>query len=415
MLAAQSYDVAVVGGGIVGLTTACGLADLGLRVIVIDQGSVDEVSGEPRLKVSAINQASQNLLKNIGAWSYIDKVRCTSYTSMKIWDKGGAGKIHFDDNGSGQSLGTIIENDVISNALLARAEDLHSLTYVENQTLDSVVFGEREAWLTLNSREQFSAALVVAADGANSVIREKCRIPLTFWDYGHHAIVATIRTEYSHQHCAQQIFTEEGVLAFLPLFDSNLCSIVWSTSPQKATELMECGDSEFNKALTAAFEGRLGLCHIAGNKQKQCFPLKMRYARQFVQNRMILAGDAAHTVHPLAGQGMNLGLLDAASIIEVVGDIFKQGKDIGEYRYLRNLERWQKANAIEMIAAMEGLKQLFAGGHPVKKTFRDMGLNFIDKLPFVKNKLIEKAMGKSLKIPLLCINSRDEEINSKSY
>ena len=401
MLSSQAYDIAIVGGGMVGLATAIGLAQADLNVVVIDAGHTEAVSGEPRLRVSAINKASQRLLENLGAWTYLDTSRATPYQKMAVWDKDGFGKIAFDANSiSETSLGAIIENDAISFALAKRVAEFDNITHIENQRLERIAFGEREAWLTLANGDNVSAALVIAADGANSWVREQCKIPLTFWDYGHHAIVATIRTEMPHLATARQVFLKDGPLAFLPLYEDNLCSIVWSVPPERATELLAMDKVQFERNLTAAFDGRLGICKL--ESERQAFPLRMRYARHFARHRLVLAGDAAHTIHPLAGQGVNLGFLDAASIIEVISELQQAGKDIGDYAQLRALERWRKADAMEMIAAMEGFKRLFEGTNPLKKAIRDLGLNLVDNVAGLKTVFIQQAMGNKSALPKLC-------------
>jgi len=401
MLSSQAYDIAIVGGGMVGLATAIGLAQADLNVVVIDAGHTDAVVGEPRLRVSAINKASQRLLENLGAWTYLDTSRATPYQKMAVWDKDGFGKIAFDANSiSETSLGAIIENDAISFALAKRVGEFDNITHIENQRLERIAFGEREAWLTLANGDNVSAALVIAADGANSWVREQCKIPLTFWDYGHHAIVATIRTEMPHLATARQVFLKDGPLAFLPLYEDNLCSIVWSVPPERANELLAMDKVQFERNLTAAFDGRLGICQL--ESERQAFPLRMRYARHFARHRLVLAGDAAHTIHPLAGQGVNLGFLDAASIIEVISELQQAGKDIGDYAQLRALERWRKADAMEMIAAMEGFKRLFEGTNPLKKAIRDLGLNLVDNVAGLKTVFIQQAMGNKSALPKLC-------------
>jgi len=401
MLSAQTYDVAIIGGGMVGLATAIGLAMEELRVVVIDAGETHAVSGEARLRVSAINKASQRLLQNLGAWSYLDGDRLSPYQKMEVWDKDSLGKIGFDAHSiSEQHLGSIVENDNISFALAKRAAEFDEITHLENHRLEKIAFGEREAWLTLDNGDNLSAALVIGADGANSWVREQCKIPMTFWDYGHHAIVASIRTEIPHLDTARQVFLDEGPLAFLPMYESNLCSIVWSVPPAKAKKLLEADKLEFERTLTAEFDGRMGMCHLEG--EPQAFPLRMRYARHFARHRLLLAGDAAHTIHPLAGQGVNLGFLDAAAIIETVGELKLDGKDIGDYGNLRALERWRKADALEMIAAMEGFKRLFEGSNPVKKALRDLGLNLVDNISPVKTLFMQQAMGNKSSLPKLC-------------
>ncbi|MEZ9593149.1 FAD-dependent oxidoreductase [Shewanella sp. 10N.261.52.F9] len=406
MLSTQTYDVAIVGGGMVGLATAIGLAMAGIKVVVIDAGQTQAVSGEPKLRVSAINKASQQLITNLGAWPYLAATRVSPYQKMQVWDKDSLGKIDFDAHSLSEThLGSIIENDAIAFALAERAGELSELTYIENTRLERIAFGEREAWLTLDNGDSLSAALVVAADGANSWVREQCKIPMTFWDYNHHAIVATIRTELPHGATARQVFDKEGPLAFLPLYEKDLCSIVWSVSPEKAEQLLALDKVAFERALTAAFDGRLGMCSLESDRQS--FPLRMRYARHFARPRLVLAGDAAHTIHPLAGQGVNLGFLDAAAIVEAVTELKQQGKDIGDYKHLRDLERWRKAEALEMIAAMEGFKRLFQGTNPVTKAIRDLGLNIVDNFAPLKTLFIQQALGNKKNLPKLCKRSED--------
>ncbi|MFT5704933.1 MAG: 2-octaprenylphenol hydroxylase [Shewanella sp.] len=401
MLSTKTYDVAIVGGGMVGLATAIGLAMDNLRVVVIDAGETQAVTGEPKLRVSAINKASQRLLQNIGAWSYLDDDRLSPYQKMEVWDKDSFGKISFDAHSlSEEYLGSIIENDNIAHALSMRAAEFDEITHIENHTLANIAFGEREAWLTLDNGDNLSAALVIGADGANSWVREQCKIPMTFWDYGHHAIVATVRTEIPHQDTARQVFLKDGPLAFLPLYEKNLCSIVWSVPPAKAKQLLESDQQTIERTLTAEFDGRMGMCQL--ECEPHAFPLRMRYARHFARHRLFLAGDAAHTIHPLAGQGVNLGLLDAAAIIQTLGELKLEGKDIGDYSNLRSLERWRKADALEMIAAMEGFKRLFEGSNPVKKALRDFGLNLVDNISPVKTLFMLQAMGNKNSLPKLC-------------
>ena len=404
MYTSQTFDVAIVGGGMVGLATAIGLAEANLKVVVIDASSTQAPSGEPKLRVSAINKASQQLLTNLGAWQYLDHSRVSPYQKMMVWDKDGMGKIEFDAHAISENhLGAIIENDAISFALAKRVSELANITHIEQQKLQRVAFGEREAWLTLENGDNMSAALVIGADGANSWIRQQCQIPLTFWDYGHHAIVATVRTELTHDATARQAFLPDGPLAMLPLYEDNLCSIVWSTSPQHAEQLLALDDVTFGHALTAALDSRLGVCEVIS--ERHAFPLRMRYARHFARHRLVLAGDAAHTVHPLAGQGVNLGFLDAASIIQTVTELHEQGKDIGEYRHLRALERWRKTEAMEMIATMEAFKRLFAGRNPVKKAIRDIGLSLVDNVAGLKTVFVRQAMGNKMTLPKLCRES----------
>lgn len=390
----QSVDVAIVGGGMVGLAVACGLQGSGLRVAVLEQHVPQSlaVDAPPQLRVSAINAASEKLLTRLGVWSDIAVRRACCYHGMEVWDKDSFGRIEFDDQSMGYShLGHIVENAEIHYALWQKAQRSPDITLLAPAEIQQVAWGENEAFLTLKEGTMLTARLVIGADGANSWLRNKADIPLTFWDYRHHALVATIRTQEAHGAVARQAFHGEGILAFLPLSDPHLCSIVWSLSPQEAERMQQASVDEFNQALNIAFDNRLGLCSV--ESERQTFPLTGRYARQFAAHRLALVGDAAHTIHPLAGQGVNLGFMDAAELIDELKRLHRQGKDIGQYLYLRRYERSRKHSAAMMLAGMQGFRELFAGENPAKKLLRDIGLKLADTLPGVKPQLIRQAMG----------------------
>ncbi|MEC9589207.1 FAD-dependent 2-octaprenylphenol hydroxylase [Escherichia marmotae] len=390
----QSVDVAIVGGGMVGLAVACGLQGSGLRVAVLEQRVPEPLAADapPQLRVSAINAASEKLLTRLGIWQDILSRRASCYHGMEVWDKDSFGHISFDDQSMGYShLGHIVENAVIHYALWNKAQQSSDITLFAPAELQQVAWGENETFLTLKDGSMLTARLVIGADGANSWLRNKADIPLTFWDYQHHALVATIRSEEPHEAVARQVFHGEGILAFLPLSDPHLCSIVWSLPPQEAQRMQQASEDEFNRALNIAFDNRLGLCKV--ESERQVFPLTGRYARQFAAHRLALVGDAAHTIHPLAGQGVNLGFMDAAELIAELKRLHRQGKDIGQYIYLRRYERSRKHSAVLMLASMQGFRDLFSGANPAKKLLRDIGLKLADTLPGVKPQLIRQAMG----------------------
>ena len=390
----QSVDVAIVGGGMVGLAVACGLQGSGLRVAVLEQHPPQPQAADAphALRVSAINAASEKLLSHLGVWSGIVAQRASCYHGMEVWEKDSFGRIAFDDASMGLShLGHIVENAVIHHALWQKAQSCQDITLLAPAELQQVAWGENDAFLTLQDGTMLTARLVVGADGARSWLRKKADIPLTFWDYRHHALVATIRTAEPHAAVARQAFHGDGILAFLPFSDPHLCSIVWSLSPEEAGRLQQASEDEFNRALSVAFDNRLGLCQVVS--ERQLYPLTGRYARQFAAHRLALVGDAAHTIHPLAGQGVNLGFMDAAELIDEIRRLHRQGKDIGQHLYLRRYERRRKHSAAMMLAGMQGFRDLFAGDNPAKKLLRDIGLKLADTLPGVKPRLIRQAMG----------------------
>lgn len=397
----KSVDIAIVGGGMVGLALAAAFKDSDLRVAVIEshipKAGLDPL---PDVRVSALSRASETMLKNLNAWDGIIKRRASPYQAMEVWEQDSFARIEFTAQQLTQpNLGHIVENRVIQLALLDQVKQQANVSLFMPAQCQNLAMGESEAWLTLSNGQSLTAKLVVGADGANSWVRRQIDIPLTHWDYGHSALVANICTREPHNGVARQIFTPQGPLAFLPLSDPQMSSIVWSTEPSRAERLVAMEVSMFNQTLTAEFDGRLGLCELVG--QRYSIPLKARYARDFISERIALVGDAAHTIHPLAGQGVNLGLLDAASLAQEVLAAWQQGLDIGHPRHLRYYERWRKAEAAKMIAAMQGFKDLFAGSNPAKKLIRGIGMRLAGQFPGVREEIMLHALGLKGELPEL--------------
>ncbi|TKI03778.1 FAD-dependent 2-octaprenylphenol hydroxylase [Martelella alba] len=390
----QAFDVVINGGGMVGLAVACGLQDSGLRVAVLESRPPEAICAAdgPALRVSAINAASRRLFERLGVWDDISGLRAAPYRGMEVWENDSGGKIAFDGRmlGCGE-LGHIVENPVIHQALWRRADGLANTSLYCPASPRDIAWGENEAFITLDDGRMLTARLVVGADGAESWLRRYAAIPVTFWDYRHHALVAVVRTERPHEGIARQAFHGDGILAFLPLYRPDLCSIVWSLPPQEAERRRLQPAAQFNAGLARHFNLALGICDV--QSERLTFPLTARYARDFAAHRLALAGDAAHTVHPLAGQGVNLGFMDAADLVSEIRRLQAAGKDIGHYPYLRRYERRRKHSAALMLAGMQGFRQLFDGDNPVKKWLRDAGLQLADALPGLKPRLIRQAMG----------------------
>lgn len=388
----QHVDIAIVGGGIVGLTLACALKNSELQVAIIDKADCIQALGEkPSARVSAINQANISALQALNVWSHLQQDRACAYTEMHVWDKDSFGDIHFscDEMGS-DALGVIVENQALVNALattVSKQDNVSMLT----AGIERVLAGPNQTMLMLDNNDALSCRLLVGADGANSYVRKQAGFPITFKDYEHTAIVANIRTEQPHNNVARQAFTPTGPLALLPMADPHVCSIVWSQQPEAAASLSSLDDSAFCNALSAASNCVLGTFTL--ETQRTSFPLTMRYAREWAKDGVVLVGDAAHTIHPLAGQGANLGMQDALVLATSLADLASDGKDIGLHKHLRAYERARKTQAMKMIAAMDGFKFLFDGDDPLKKLIRGVGLSATNKLDAVKNAFVSHAMG----------------------
>ncbi|WP_350645290.1 FAD-dependent monooxygenase [Pseudoalteromonas sp. G24-MNA-CIBAN-0072] len=387
----KQVQVCIVGGGCVGLTLALGLAKANISVVVLDAAPTQAPpSDDYGLRVSALSIASQTLLEQLNVWPHIIAERACAYTHMDVRDADSFGKIAFNNEQLElEHLGHIVENDIIRFALIKELEQQSNATLMFNTEYQQIHQSESDVFINLKTGEPIIAKLLVAADGANSAIRKQFNMALSFKDYDHHALVATVKTKESHANTARQVFLPTGPLAFLPLSDEHTHSIVWSTSPNHCDELLAMDDTTFNKAVMAAIDGQCGLCEV--QSKRVAFPLKMRYAQQWVNGKVVLMGDAAHTIHPLAGLGMNLGLKDAAYLIELLS---QDAKEFASTRTLRDYERTRKLDAQKHIAMMQGLKELFEGANPVKKLIRGVGLSLVDNLGPIKHLFAKEAIGK---------------------
>jgi len=389
----QYYDVIIVGGGMVGLTLACALGRAEFKVAVIEAYPPEDInlSDDYALRVSAISKSSQQVFENINAWQGMLQRRVSAYQHMHVWDSTGEGKIHFDAAELGiDSLGHIVENKVIQYSLLEQCLKLPDVDWLCPQQLKEINYAAEGSELTLQDGSILSTGLLVGADGANSKVRDAAGISINKSAYEQKGVVAVVKCSMHHKDTAWQRFLPSGPLAFLPLSDGS-CSIVWSADDQRAEELLALDDDAFSKELEQAFDRTLGC--VEKISKRAGFPLVRRHADDYVKKGLALIGDAAHTIHPLAGQGVNLGILDAAALAEVILQARSAGKNISSLTTLRKYERWRRADNSLMMYSMSGFKNLFSNDQASLSLLRNAGLNIVDSLGVVKHKVMRHALG----------------------
>ncbi|WP_028693238.1 2-octaprenyl-3-methyl-6-methoxy-1,4-benzoquinol hydroxylase [Pseudomonas cremoricolorata] len=399
-------DLLIVGAGMVGSALALALRHSGLQVLLVDGGplAVEPFDAaapfEPR--VSALSAASQRILERLGAWDGIARRRLSPYSDMHVWDGTGTGEIHFSAASvHAQVLGHIVENRVVQDALIECLHD-SDIGLLPGARLEQMRHSGDDWLLTLADGRSLRAPLVVAADGAHSAVRRLTGSATREWDYLHHAIVTSVRCSQPHQRTAWQRFTDEGPLAFLPLArdgNQHWCSIVWSITPERAEWAMGLDDQAFCKALEQAFEGRLG--EVLQADPRLCVPLRQRHAKRYVEGGLALIGDAAHTIHPLAGQGVNLGFLDAAVLAEELQHAAARGERLADLKVLSRFERRRMPHNLALMAAMEGFERLFQADPLPLRWLRNSGLKVVEQLPEAKALFVRQALGLSGDLPEL--------------
>lgn len=395
------FDVVIAGGGMVGSALACALGREGFSVGLVESREPQRAwpQGEIDLRVSALSRSSQNILANLGAWPRMAALRISPYQRMEVWDAGSNGRVRFDCAGIGEpDLGHIVENRVTQLALWQEMEGIETIErFCPARAQDLDLKGHS---LRLEDGRALRAGLIVAADGRDSPILRMAGIEVHGWPYDQYALVATVTPADDHRQTAWQRFLPTGPLAFLPL-DDGRCSIVWSSEPEEAARLRELEESEFLRLLTKASEGTLGDLLAVG--PRAVFPLRLQHALSYVLPGLALVGDAAHAIHPLAGQGVNLGLLDAATLAQCLIEGRNAGRKAGDIRDLRRYERSRKGNNIAMLAAMDAFKRLFSNHNPLLGLARGLGLNLADRIPLLNHCFMRQALGLEGERPPLAI------------
>lgn len=476
----KEYDIAIVGGGMVGAAVGCCLASLpltkALRVAIIDSNPTlgvrkflptDDV---PDVRVSAITPSTVSFFKDVGAWEYVQACRHAPFDKMQVWDYTGWGYTRYNARDVGKSvLGYVVENKVLHNALLSRLQDTGFADIISPQQIKSVLFKmnsplvaksvlsqepknneasptsyqelkgssyirQQLAKVELNDGKYLYARLVVGADGGRSQVRSMAGFQTTGWDYKQHALICTVEVETENQ-TAWQRFLPNGPLALLPM-GKKFFNIVWSTTPEKASELKGMTEDDFIKSVNNALVHDYGshpqsqFSEIINGRFKwltgelvpsisepfqtppriiglstarMSFPLSLMHASDYASNRVVLVGDAAHTVHPLAGQGVNLGFGDAATLARIINEGILTGADIGEISLLKKYERERKLVNLPMMAVLDGFQRIFSADFGPVNFLRAAAFNGVQILGPLKKQIISYAMGEQ-KLPMFPFN-----------
>ena len=397
------YDVVIIGAGIAGSALAVALADTGLSLALVEAQPLarkplpaerDLASFDAR--VSALTPKSIAFLQGLGAWDSVADYRHCPYGHMTVWDAEGTGRIEFDRGELAvPALGHIVENRAIVEGLIGAMERARGIdTYNPDRLQECHRDADGRLALELESGQQLKARLLVGADGALSRVRQMLEFRTREWDYGHRALVCTVQTQEPHQDTAWQRFLPTGPLAFLPLpgtEDAHFSSIVWSLQDETAEEILALGDDAFCQRLAEAFEHTLG--PVLGSSPRFAFPLRQRHAVDYIQPGVALVADAAHTIHPLAGQGINLGLQDVAVLAEELTTAHERGQEPGSLDVLGRYQRRRKGDNLLMMGAMDGFKRLFEQQSLPIRWLRNAGMRGVGQIAPLKLRLMRQALG----------------------
>jgi 2-octaprenylphenol hydroxylase len=395
----QRFDVAVVGGGMVGAALALALARQEFSVALIEARAPQRewAPDSHDLRVSAITRASQHLLDNLGAWPLITADRSTPYQKMRVWDRAGFGEIQFDAADLAEpDLGHIVENRVIVRALWTVLDEADVVRFCPASIDAQEIKGD--VTLRLDSGERVTARLLVGADGARSRVRDRAGIDLRREDYEQQAVVATVHAEQGNRSTAWQRFMSTGPLALLPM-GQDLFSIVWTTTPDEANRLLALDTGSFNAELTTTSEARIGQLTLVG--ERAAFPLSLQHADRYVVPGIALVGDAAHVIHPLAGQGVNLGFLDVGALVDALVSGRAAGRSPGALRTLRVYERARRGHNTATQMTMDGFKHLFGSTSPAVVLLRNTGLGLAGRIAPLKRRFERVALGHGIELPSL--------------
>ncbi len=390
----KQYEIAIVGAGMVGLSLACALADKGIEIAILDRSMPPSKASwqgfDPR--VSAIVKSSEHFFKNIGVWSFIENERHCAYQGMEVWEQDGTARIEFDAMELGYTeLGYIIENRIMQWAMMEKLKQYNSVHWLCPENISQIT--KEKVWeIEFESGLKLTAELLVGADGAFSYVRDFLGIEIKETNLEHKALVCNVVCEKEHNNIARQIFLKSGPLAFLPLAENpRSCSIVWSSDYHTSENLMAMDEAAFNDFLGKKFENTLG--KIQSSDKRFSFPLFQRHAETYISEQAALIGDAAHTIHPLAGQGVNLGYMDAAVLAEEIIRAKKRGIAISGKEVLRRYERRRRGQVTLMMTTMRGFQQTFSIRNADFIGLRNLGVRLTNRIAPVKHHILSRAMG----------------------
>jgi 2-octaprenyl-6-methoxyphenol hydroxylase len=408
MSPAERHDVVIAGGGTAGLALACALADaLGphLRLAVLDPANFTGAGAD--LRAFALSAGSRRLLDTLGVWPAIaghaQPVTSIDITDSSLEDAIRPVLVSYDNRVGEEPATYIVEHGRLREALIAAAAARPTIALLGGSAAAGLEAGEHEAVVHLAAGARLRAALVVAADGRGSRLREATGIRIVRWSYPQAAIAATLRHEHPHGGRAVQHFLPGGPFAILPL-TGNRSSVTWTEEAGRAREIMRLDDAGFLAEVEKRFDWRLGAIALEGKRAS--WPLDMHLARAMVAHRFALLGDAAHGVHPIAGQGLNLGLRDVAALAEVIADAARLGLDIGSLATLERYERWRRLDSTVSAATFDALNRLFSNDWTLLRTARDFGLGLVERMPALKQLFVTEAAGLSGDVPKLLRGER---------
>lgn len=406
------YDVVISGGGTVGLLLACALGEYDIHIAVIEQYLPDNTTPVPLnlsmqdIRVSTINCASQKILEALGVWDVMQNwQRIKPFHKMCIWDAAGFGQLKFNSTDFNEPcLGWVIENNIIQYSLLKRVKQINKIDLLYPTSLKNIRPDNHHWHLILRDGRTLTTKLLVGADGAQSIVRTQAGITVRTRYYEQQAIITNVRTAEDHQDTAWQRFYPTGPLAFLPLVDGR-CSIVWSTKIEHAQALVKLSAHNFRLALGRAFDWKLGSI-IQSDTPRYAINLISQYAYNYVQPGLALIGDAAHVIHPLAGQGLNLGILDAATLAEVIADAISENQDISSMKVLCRYEILRKKQNMLMLFAMDCFHFIFCNSILPITLLRNIGLNITASNQCLKKNIAKQAMGIASNLPRLALSKK---------
>ena len=397
-------DVLIVGGGMAGCSLACALAGTGLNVVILDcvkqsVQTADEFDG----RASAIAEAPKKMLDQIGMWRHLGE-NFAPILDIRVSDGESRLFLHYDHEDIGEdAFGYMVENRHFRQAVFARLKELEKATYIAPIELKSVACEPEGVRAELSDGRRIKAGLLVGADGRQSQIRQDAGIKLTSWSYHQTGIVLTVDHEISHHNVAHEHFLPAGPFAILPLpgeaGQNNRSSIVWTEKDELVESIMALPEKDFAKEFNQRFGDFLGKVKFIG--PRWTYPLTLQYAETSIAERMVLVGDASHGMHPIAGQGLNMGLRDVAALAEVLTDARRLGLDIGTASVLDDYEQWRRFDNTLMLAMTDGLNRLFSNDIALLKLARNIGLAAVNKAGPLKKVFMRHAMGSTGNLPRL--------------